>query len=101
MTPAAATSISRAASASAAASRLPRRAVLVAVAALCLAGCHPGRQAPAHAERPAGTWHVVAAGESLEAIAKRADVPMADLVEINGLADAAEARPGRLIFVLA
>ena len=54
-----------------------------------------------HAERPAGTWHVVAPGESLETIAKRADVPMADLVEINGLADPADARPGRLIFILA
>jgi lipoprotein NlpD len=32
---------------------------------------------------------------------KRSPVPMADLVEINGLADPAEARPGRLIFVLA
>jgi len=44
---------------------------------------------------------LVAAGESLETIAKRADVPMADLLEINGLADPAEARPGRMIFVLA
>src|SRR6185436_3082459 len=101
MTPAAATSISRAASASAAASRLPNRTVAVAAAALCLAGCNLGRKTPVHAASPAGTWHVVAPGESLEAIAKRADVPMADLVEINGLADAAEARPGRLIFILA
>ena len=44
---------------------------------------------------------MVAPGESLEEIAKRADVPMADLIEINGLADAADARPGRVIFVLA
>jgi len=68
---------------------------------VALAGCHLGRKTPMHAASPAGTWHVVAPGESLEAIAKRADVPMADLVEINGLADAAEARPGRLIFILA
>ena len=54
-----------------------------------------------HAESPPGSWYVVAPGETLETIAKRADVPMADLVEINGLEDPAEARPGRLIFVLA
>jgi murein DD-endopeptidase MepM/ murein hydrolase activator NlpD len=54
-----------------------------------------------HAESPPGSWYVVAPGETLEGIAKRADVPMADLVEINGLEDPAEARPGRLIFVLA
>jgi lipoprotein YgeR len=70
------------------------------LAGVVSAGCHFGRQAPMHAESPAGTWHVVAPGESLETIARRADVPMADLVEINGLADAGEARPGRLIFVL-
>jgi murein DD-endopeptidase MepM/ murein hydrolase activator NlpD len=73
----------------------------VAAAALGLAGCHLGRTTPMHAGAPAGSWHVVAPGESLETIAKRADVPMADLLEINGLADPAEARPGRTIFVLA
>jgi murein DD-endopeptidase MepM/ murein hydrolase activator NlpD len=64
-------------------------------------GCHFGRAAPMHPESPAGSWYVVAPGETLEAIARRADVPMADLVEINGLADPADARPGRLIFILA
>jgi len=54
-----------------------------------------------HAESPPGSWYVVAPGETLETIARRADVPMADLVEINGLADATDARPGRLIFILA
>jgi lipoprotein NlpD len=54
-----------------------------------------------HAESLPGTWYVVAPGETLETIARRADVPMADLVEINGLEDPGEARPGRLIFVLA
>jgi len=53
------------------------------------------------AEKPGGTWHVVAPGETLETIARNADVPLADLVEINGLADPADARPGRLIYVLA
>jgi murein DD-endopeptidase MepM/ murein hydrolase activator NlpD len=65
-------------------------------------GCHLfGRAAPMHPESPAGSWYVVAPGETLETIAHRADVPMADLVEINGLADPADARPGRLIFILA
>jgi lipoprotein NlpD len=74
----------------------------IAALALEMGGCQVFHtQAPLHPEAPAGTWHVVAPGESLETIARRADVPMADLVEINGLADAADARPGRLIFVLA
>src|SRR3954471_24670576 len=99
MTPGAATSTSRAASVWAAASR--RLELAVALGVLAAAGCHQGRAVPAHAERPAGVWHVIAPGETLEEIAKRADVPMADLVEINGLTDAGDARPGRLIFILA
>jgi murein DD-endopeptidase MepM/ murein hydrolase activator NlpD len=71
------------------------------LAALAVTGCHLQRRAPLHPESPTGSWYVVAPGENLEAIARRADVPMADLIEINGLADAADARPGRLIFVLA
>lgn len=78
-----------------------RRLEIAIVLGVLAAGCHQGRAVPMHAERPAGTWHVVAPGESLETIAKRADVPMADLLEINGLADPADARPGRLIFILA
>ena len=66
-----------------------------------VAGCHFGAAPPMHPESPAGNWYVVAPGETLETIARRADVPMADLVEINGLADPADARPGRLIFILA
>lgn len=83
----------------AAASRRLELAVVLGV--LAAAGCHQGRAVPTHAERPAGVWHVIAPGETLEAIAKRADVPLADLVEINGFADAGDARPGRLIFILA
>jgi lipoprotein NlpD len=74
--------------------------VLIALG-LVVAGCHHGGPAPQRASRPAGTWHVMAPGESLEEIARRADVPMADLLEINGLGDAVDARPGRLIYVLA
>ncbi len=76
--------------------------VLALTALVTTAGCHLFRdRAPMHAETVPGRWYVVAPGESLETIARRADVPMADLVEINGLADAADARPGRLIFILA
>ena len=69
--------------------------------ALVATGCHFGGAAPLHAESPPGSWYVIAPGENLEVIARRADVPMDDLVEINGLADPSDARPGRLIFVLA
>ena len=108
MTRAAATSICRAASAWAAASRRPesgvaRRlalALLVAVGGASPAAIRPGK-APVHAESPAGRWYVIAPGENLAEVARRADVPVDDLLEINGLADAADARPGRLIFVLA
>jgi murein DD-endopeptidase MepM/ murein hydrolase activator NlpD len=80
----------------------PRELPIALALGLLVGGCQLfQRQPPLHAAAPAGTWHVVAPGESLETIARRADVPMADLVEINGLADPADARPGRLIFILA
>src|SRR5262245_7432188 len=101
MTPAAATSISRAASAFAVASRWRDLRVGLALAMLAAAGCHLPGKAPAHAQSPAGTWHVMEAGETLAAVAQSADVPLADLLEINGLTDPAEARTGRLIYVLA
>ena len=77
------------------------REIGVLVTMLAAAGCHQGRDTAAHPARPAGEWHVIAPGETLEAIAKRADVPIADLLEINGLGDPVDARPGRLIFILA
>src|SRR5262245_31389878 len=102
MTPAAATSICRAASAWAAAFRRRDLAGPLIAAALVVSGCHAfDKPAPMHAAAPAGTWHVVAPGEDLETIARRADVPLADLIEINGLAAASDARPGRMIFILA
>jgi lipoprotein NlpD len=76
-------------------------ALAALVAMGCAAGCHLPGKAPLHAESPAGRWYVIAPGEDLAAIARRADVPVDDLLEINGLADATDARPGRLIFVLA
>jgi murein DD-endopeptidase MepM/ murein hydrolase activator NlpD len=71
--------------------------VLVAAAA----SCHPDRGRPMHPESPPGSWYVVERGETLEQIAARAGVPVEDLLEINGLTQAGDARAGRLIFVLA
>ena len=68
---------------------------------LAAAGCHFVGKKPLHPESAPGRWYVIAPGETLETIAGRADVPLADLLEVNGLADASEARPGRMIFVLA
>jgi lipoprotein NlpD len=82
-------------------SRVPRRffvAVLLVVASL--AGCHPSR-APMHPASLPGTWYVVARGETLDEIARRAGVPGEDLLEINGLSRAEDVRPGKLIFLLA
>jgi hypothetical protein len=101
MTPAAATSISSAASASARAHRRLERAVVAALLAIsALLGCHADRAAPLHPERPPGRWHVVAAGETLATIAHDAGVPAEDILEINGLLRAEEVIPGKTIFVL-
>ena len=51
-----------------------------------------------HPGSPGGRWHVVAPGESLEDIARRAGVPV--VAELNGLAPGERALPGRMIFVL-
>jgi murein DD-endopeptidase MepM/ murein hydrolase activator NlpD len=79
-----------------------RAAALALLALAAAAGCHlSGGKAPLHPQSPPGRWYVIAPGETLEMIAQRADVPVADLLEINGLTDPAEARPGRTIYVLA
>jgi len=67
---------------------------------LIASSCHLDRTDPLHAASPAGRWHVVAAGESLDDIAHAAGVPVDDLAEINGLAPGERVSPGRVIFVL-
>jgi murein DD-endopeptidase MepM/ murein hydrolase activator NlpD len=62
-------------------------------------GCWSGR--PAHPEPPLGRWYEILPGETLGDIARRNGVQEEDLLEVNGLRSAAEARPGRTIFVLA
>jgi murein DD-endopeptidase MepM/ murein hydrolase activator NlpD len=54
-----------------------------------------------HADSPPGRWVVVAPGETLYDIARRAGVPGEDILELNGLDRPSELAPGRLIFVLA
>lgn len=74
----------------------------LAVVAACLAGLALGCQGmrPMHPEAPRGHWYSVESSETLADIACRAGVPEEDLLEVNGFRSAAEARPGRLIFVL-
>jgi murein DD-endopeptidase MepM/ murein hydrolase activator NlpD len=64
-----------------------------------LAGCRFERP-PMHPAGPPGTWYVVARGETLDDIARRAGVPAEDILELNGLARVEDVKPGKLIFVL-
>jgi lipoprotein NlpD len=75
-------------------------ALALTLALTLFVGCHMSR-APMHPQTPAGSWYVVAPGETLADIAQRAGVPGEDILELNGLARADDVKPGRLIFVLA
>jgi len=82
-----------------------REAAIFVALALALAfadvstGCRTDRP-PMHPDSLLGSWVVVADGETLDDIVRRAGVPAEDILEINGLQSAAEVRPGRLLFVL-
>jgi len=65
--------------------------------ALLLGAC---RTPPAARPEPLGQWYVVQQGETLAEIARRSGVPEEDLLEVNGFKSAAEAEPGKMIFVL-
>ena len=75
---------------------------LRALALLVGAACSrlPRARPPMHPETPPGAWYVVAPGETLAHIARRAGVPAEDILELNGLARAEDVRPGRFIFVM-
>jgi len=53
-----------------------------------------------HPSTPPGHWYVVAPGETLDLIAGRAGVPAEDILELNGIENAALVKPGTLLFVL-
>jgi murein DD-endopeptidase MepM/ murein hydrolase activator NlpD len=75
------------------------RALLIVMAAWLFAGCLPDRR-PMHPESPPGRWYVVAEGETLAEIARKAGVPVEDILEINGLERTEQVTPGKLLFVL-
>jgi murein DD-endopeptidase MepM/ murein hydrolase activator NlpD len=53
-----------------------------------------------HPSMPPGQWYVVAPGETLDLIARRAGVPAEDILELNGFESAALVKPGALLFVM-
>jgi lipoprotein YgeR len=53
-----------------------------------------------HPSMPPGQWYVVAPGETLDLIARRAGVPAEDILELNGFESAALVKPGTLLFVM-
>jgi murein DD-endopeptidase MepM/ murein hydrolase activator NlpD len=53
-----------------------------------------------HPEGLAGQWVVVAEGETLDTLARRAGVPPEDLLEANGLSGPSQIHPGMTIFLL-
>jgi murein DD-endopeptidase MepM/ murein hydrolase activator NlpD len=72
---------------------------LALVFGVALVACRPAPP-PLYPAGTPGKWYVVEEGETLGDIARRAGVPVEDLLELNGLRSAAEVQKGRLIFVL-
>jgi murein DD-endopeptidase MepM/ murein hydrolase activator NlpD len=66
---------------------------------LLAAGC--GSSRPLHGQAPPGRFHVLEPGETLTQIAAREQIPLEDLLEVNGLGVPDQARPGQTVFVLA
>jgi murein DD-endopeptidase MepM/ murein hydrolase activator NlpD len=81
-------------------SQRPHAIAVGTFALLAVVGCHSAAR-PMHPVGAPGRWYVVAAGETLADVARRAGVPEEDLLEVNGLHSATEVQPGRLIFVIA
>jgi lipoprotein NlpD len=65
------------------------------------AACSHAPPPPLHPPAPEGSFYVVRAGDSLEALARSQGVPLEDLAEINGLAMDAPLSEGQVLFVLA
>jgi murein DD-endopeptidase MepM/ murein hydrolase activator NlpD len=72
---------------------------------LCLCGlllmscASSGADRPMHADLLQGTWYTVDAGDTPVTIARRAGIPLEDLLELNGLRRNDVLDPGRLVFL--
>ncbi len=76
--------------------------ILALAATLALPGCPSPGPGPSSAKKPAelsGIWHEVQRGERLDKLARRYDVPLQDIEEINGIERWEKLDPGRKIFV--
>lgn len=74
------------------------------LALLCLvagaAGCATtGGGAPMHADHLPGTWYTVEPGDTPVSIARRAGIPLEDLLEINGIRRNDALEPGSSLFL--
>ncbi len=80
----------------------PRPRLMLAL--LCLAvgaGCATtgADRAPLHPDHLPGTWYTVERGDTPVSIAKRAGIPLDDLLELNGLHQNDQLEPGRPLFL--
>jgi lipoprotein NlpD len=75
------------------------RCCLSLCAALALGCATSGSDRPAHDDHVPGTWHIVETGETPASIAKRANVPLEDFLELNGLRRNDILAPGRPVFI--
>lgn len=75
---------------------------LALAATLALSGCPSQGPGPSSSKKPAelsGIWHELQRGERLDKLARRYDVPLQDIEEINGLERWEKLDPGRKIFI--
>ena len=63
---------------------------------MALAGCRTARDDAAPLD---GSWHRLAHGETLGEVARHYKVPVEDLVELNGIADAEHVEEGMALFI--
>jgi lipoprotein NlpD len=75
---------------------------LSALAALALSGCPGPGPDPAGSKQHvelSGIWHELQQGDRLDKLARRYDIPLQDIEEINGLERWEKLEPGRKIFI--
>jgi murein DD-endopeptidase MepM/ murein hydrolase activator NlpD len=66
---------------------------------LLLVGCGARRPRPAGDVELVGQWYTVAAGDTVDAIARRYRVPQDDIIELNGLVDPDRLEVGQRLFL--